>query len=77
MGPVGYCGKLPLREEEDRKLAVVGIANPYDDITDDRSRNWMQARSKLVLIDGVTNIVINKVANESVAADIMEKNAHA
>jgi hypothetical protein len=37
----------------------------------------MRARIKLVLIDGVTNIVINKVANESVAADIMEKNAHA
>ena len=77
MGPAGYCGKLPLWEEEDRKLAAAGIANPYDAITDDRSRNWMRARSKLVVTDGVAKIVINKVANESVAADIMEKNAHA
>ena len=76
MGPASYCGKLPQWEEKDRKLATAGIANPYD-AYDDRSRNWVRARSKLVVEDGVTVIVYNKEANENVAADIMEKNAHA
>jgi hypothetical protein len=34
--------------EEDRQLAAAGIPNSYDAYPDDRSKNWLRARSKLV-----------------------------
>jgi hypothetical protein len=59
MGPAGYTVKLKQWEEEDRQLAAAGIPNPYDAYPDDRSKNWLQARSKLVIKDRVAVIVFN------------------
>jgi hypothetical protein len=60
-------------EEEDRQLAVAGIPNPYDAYLDDRSKNWLRARSKLVIKDCVAMIVFNNKEEEKLAADIKEK----
>jgi hypothetical protein len=73
MGPVGYTVKLEQWEEEDRQLAAAGIPNPYDAYPDDRSRNWLRARSKLVIKDRVVVIVFNNKEAEKSAADIEEK----
>jgi hypothetical protein len=59
MGPAGYTVKLEQWEEEDRKLAAAGIPNPYDAYPDDRSKNWLRARSKLVIKECVVVIVFN------------------
>jgi hypothetical protein len=59
MGPTGYTVKLEQWEEEDRQLAAAGIPNPYDTYPDDRSKNWLRARSKLVIKDHVAVIVFN------------------
>jgi hypothetical protein len=59
MGPSGYTVKLEKWEEEDRQLAAVVIPNPYDVYPDDRSNNWMRARSKLVIQDRLAVIVFN------------------
>jgi hypothetical protein len=59
MGPAGYTVKLEQQEEEDRQLAAAGIPNPYDAYTDDRSKNCLRARSKLVIKDRVAVIVFN------------------
>jgi hypothetical protein len=59
MGPAGYTVKLEQLEEEDRQLAAAGIPNPYDAYRDDRSKNWLRARSKLVIEDRVAVIVFN------------------
>jgi hypothetical protein len=56
MGPAGYTVKLDQWEEEDRQLAAAGIPNPYDAYLDDRSKNWLRARSKLVIKDRVVVI---------------------
>jgi hypothetical protein len=53
MGPAGYTVKLEQWEEEDRRLAAAGIPNTYDAYHDDHSKNWLQARSKLVIKDRV------------------------
>jgi hypothetical protein len=77
MGPVGYTVKLEQWEEEDRQLVAAGIPNPYDAYPDDRSKNWLQARSKLVIKDRVAVIVFNNKEVEKLAADIKEKIARA
>jgi hypothetical protein len=51
--------KLKQWEEEDRQLAAAGIPNPYDAYPNDRSKNWIRARSKLVIKDRVAVIVFN------------------
>jgi hypothetical protein len=65
--------KLKQWEEEDRQLAAAGIPNPYDAYPDDRSKNWLQARSKLVIKDRVAVIVFNNKEAKKLAADIEEK----
>jgi hypothetical protein len=75
MGPAGYTVKLEQWEEEDRQLAAVGIPNPYDAYPDDRSKNWLRARTKLVIKDRVVVIVFNNKETKKVVADIKEKNA--
>jgi hypothetical protein len=49
MGPAGYTVKLEQWEEEDRQLATTSIPNPYDAYPNDRSKNWLRERSKLVI----------------------------
>jgi hypothetical protein len=73
MGPNGYTTKLEQWEEEDRQLAAAGIPNPYDAYPDDRSKNWLRARSKLVIKDRVVVIVFKNKGAEKLAADIKEK----
>jgi hypothetical protein len=65
--------KLEQCEEEDRQLAAAGIPNPYDAYPDDRSKNWLRERSKLVIKDRVVVIVFNNKEAEKLAADIKEK----
>jgi hypothetical protein len=77
MGPTGYTVKLEQWQEEDRQLAVAGIPNPYDTNTDDRSKNWLRARSKLVIKDRLAVIVFNNKEAKNLAADIKEKMAYA
>jgi hypothetical protein len=73
MGPSGYTVKLEQWEEEDRQLAEAGIPNPYDAYPDDRSKNWIRARSKLVIKDRVAVIVFNNKEAEKLATNIKEK----
>jgi hypothetical protein len=73
MGPAGYTLKLEQWEEEDRQLAVAGIPNPYDAYPDDRSKNWLRVRSKLVIKDRVVMIVFNNKEAEKLVADVKEK----
>ena len=48
MGPCGYEGMQAQWDEEDAKLAALGIPNPYEEYLEGRTRNWLRARSKLV-----------------------------
>jgi hypothetical protein len=73
MGPAGYTVKLEQWEEEDRQFAAAGIPNPYDAYRDDRSKNCLRARSKLVIKGRVAVIVFNNKEAEKMAADIKEK----
>jgi hypothetical protein len=73
MGSAGYTVKLEQWEEEDRRLAAAGIPNPYDAYPDNHSKNWLRARSKLVIKDRVVVIVFNNKEAEKLAADIKEK----
>jgi hypothetical protein len=73
MGPASYVVKLEQWEEEDRQLAAAGIPNPYDAYLDDHSKNWLRARSKLVIKDRVAVIVLNNREAEKLAVDIKEK----
>jgi hypothetical protein len=73
MGPAGYTMKLDQWEEKDRHLAAAGIPNPYDAYPDDRSRNWLRARSKLVIKDRVAVILFNNKEAEKLVTDIKEK----
>jgi hypothetical protein len=59
MGLASYTVKLKQWEEEDRQLAKAGIPNPYEAYPDDHSKNWLRARSKLVIKDRVFVIVFN------------------
>jgi hypothetical protein len=65
--------KLEQWEEEDRQLAAAGIPYPYDAYPDDRSKNWLRARSKLVIKDCVAVKVFNNKEEEKLVADIKEK----
>jgi hypothetical protein len=65
--------KLQQWEEQDRQLATSGILNPYDAYPNDRSKNWLRARSKLVIKDRVAVIVFNNKEAEKLATDIKEK----
>jgi hypothetical protein len=73
MGPAGYNVKLEQWEEEDRQLPAAGIPNPYDAYPDDHSKNWLRARSKLVIKDRVAVIVFNNKEAEKLDVDIKEK----
>jgi hypothetical protein len=73
MGPAGYIVKLEQWEEEDRQLAAASIPNPYDTYPDDRSKNWLRARSKLVIKYRVAVIVFNNKEVGKLAANIKEK----
>jgi hypothetical protein len=71
--PAGYTMKLEQWEEENKQLAAAGIPNPYDAYPDDRSKNWLRPRSKLVIKDRVAVIVFNIKEAEKLSADIKEK----
>jgi hypothetical protein len=73
MGPTVYTVKLEQWEEEDRQLPAAGIPNPYDAYPDDHSKNWLRARSKLVIKDCVAMIVFNNKEVEKLVVDIKEK----
>jgi hypothetical protein len=73
IGPAGYTVKLEQWEEENRQLAAAGIPNPYDAYPDNRSKNWLRARSKRVIKDCVAVIVFNNKEAEKLSADIKEK----
>jgi hypothetical protein len=73
MGPASYTAKLEQWEKVDRQLAAAGIPNPYDAYPDDRSKNWLRARSKLVIKDRVVVIVFNNKEAVKLAAEIKEK----
>jgi hypothetical protein len=73
MGSAGYTMKLEQWEEEDRQLPAAGIPNPYDAYPDDRSKNWLRARTKLVIKDRVAVIVFNNKEAKKLVADIKEK----
>jgi hypothetical protein len=73
MGPTSYTVKLVQWEEEDRQFVAAGIPNPYDAYPDNRSKNWIRARSKLVIKDRVAMIVFNNKEAEKLTADIKEK----
>jgi len=47
MGPTGYEGIQEQWDEEDRKLASLRIANPYEEFPEGRTRSWLRAMSKL------------------------------
>jgi hypothetical protein len=49
MGPTGYERIQAQWDEEDRKLASLGIASPYEEFPEGRTRSWLRARSKLVI----------------------------
>jgi hypothetical protein len=65
--------KLEQWKEEYRQLAAAGFPNSYDAYPNDRSKNWLQARSKLVIKDRVVVIVLNNKEEEKLTADIKEK----
>jgi hypothetical protein len=65
--------KLEQWEEEERQLATAGIPNPYDAYPDDRSKNWLRARGKLVIKDRAAVIVFNNKEAEKLVADLKEK----
>jgi hypothetical protein len=73
MGPIGYTVKLEQWVEEDRQLDAAGIPNPYDAYPDDRSKNWLRARSKLMIKDRVAVTVLNNKEAEKLVGDIKEK----
>jgi hypothetical protein len=73
MSPAGYTVKLEQWEEEDGQLAAASIPNPYDAYPGDRSKNWLRARSKLVIKDRVAAVVFNNKEVEKLAAGIKEK----
>jgi hypothetical protein len=73
MGPAGYTVNLEQWEEEDRQLAAASIPNKYDAYPNDRSKNWLRSRSKLVIKDRVVVIVFNNKEAEKLAADMKEK----
>jgi hypothetical protein len=73
MGPAGCTVKLEQWEEEDRQLAAAGIPNPYDTYPDDRSKNWLRVRSKVVIKDCVVVIVFSNKEAEKFVADIKER----
>ena len=56
MGPCGYEGMQAQWDEEDAKLAALGIPNPYEEYLEGRTRNRLRARSKMVISEGVATI---------------------
>jgi hypothetical protein len=56
----------------EQTIAAAGIPNPYDTYPDNRSKNWLRARSKLVIKDRVAVIVFDNKETEKLAADIKE-----
>jgi hypothetical protein len=67
MGPASYTVKLEQWQEDDKQLAAAGIPNPYDAYPDDRSKNWLRARTKLVIKDRVAVTVFNNKEAEKLA----------
>ena len=62
-------------EQEDRELADVGISNPWDKYPPGRPRNWLHAQSTLVISEGTAEIHWTTETAESVARQILEKEA--
>jgi hypothetical protein len=70
IGPSSYTVKLEQWEKDDRQLAAAGIPNPYDAYPDDHSKNWLRAKSKLVIKYRIDVIVFNNKEAETLVADI-------
>ena len=62
-------------EQEDRELAMAGISNPWDKYPPSRPWNWLRARSTLVISEGTAEIHWTTETAESVARQILEKEA--
>ena len=77
MGPCGYEGMQAQWDEEDAKLAALGIPNPYEEYLEGRTRNWLRARSKLVISEGVATIEWKTDATRRLSEEIKEKYANA
>ena len=77
MGPCGYEGMQAQWDEEDAKLAALGIPNPYEEYPEGRTRNWLRARSKLVILEGVATIEWKTDATRRLSEEIKEKQANA
>ena len=56
MGSIGYEGMQAQWDEEDRKLASIGIPYPYEEYLQGQTRSWLRARSNLVISEGVAYI---------------------
>ena len=75
LGTGGYAGMAKKWEQEDRELADVGISNPWDKYPPGRPRNWLRARGTLVISEGTAEIRWAIEIAESVARQILEKEA--
>jgi hypothetical protein len=75
LGPGGYARKEEQWDQEDIRLAEAGIPNPWDEYPDERSRTWLQARSRLQVKDDVAEILWNKDSAKQVTEDVKAKQA--
>ena len=62
-------------EHEDRELAITGISNPWDKYPPGRPRNWLRARSTLVISEDTAEIRWATETAKSVARQNLEKEA--
>ena len=60
-------------EQEDMELAVAGISNHWDKYPPGRPRNWLHARSTVVISEGTAEICWATETAESVTRQILEK----
>ena len=56
LGIGGYAGMAEKWEQEDRELAVAGINNPWNKYPPGSPRNWLCARSTLVISEDTAEI---------------------
>ena len=58
-------------------MAALGIPNPYEEYPNGQTRNWLRARGKLVISEGVTTIEWKTEATKRLSEEIKEKQANA
>lgn len=65
MGTAGYAGMAPKWEKEDLEAEAAGLKKPFDDIKDERARNWTRARA---ISNQETGFVPTLIRREDIAA---------